>query len=53
MREAKAGARREEDRKLLRKFLIDSDAYEGRVRERLAAMEERNVSMVMGGATTI
>ncbi len=36
MREAKAEARREEDRKLLRKFLIDPDAYEGRVRERLA-----------------
>ncbi len=41
MREAKAEARREEDRKLLRKFLIDPDAYEARVRGRLAAMEER------------
>ena len=41
MREAKAEARKEEDRKLLRKFLIDPEAYEGRVRARLAAMEER------------
>ncbi len=41
VREAKAEARREEDRKLLRKFLIDPDTYEARVRGRLAAMEER------------
>ncbi len=41
MREAKAEARKEEDRKLLRKFLIDPEAYEGRVGARLAAMKER------------
>ncbi len=41
VREAKAEARREKDRKLLRKFLIDPEAYEGRVRVRLAGIEER------------
>ena len=30
VREAKAEARKEEDRKLLRKFLIDPEAYERR-----------------------
>ncbi len=41
VREAKAEARREEDRKLLRKFLIDPDAYEAEVRAALAKTKER------------
>lgn len=41
VRAARAEARREEDRKILRKFLIDPNSYERQVRERLAAMEER------------
>lgn len=41
VREAKAEARREEDRKLLRKFPIDPDAHEAEVRAALAKTKER------------
>ncbi len=41
MREAVAEARREEDRKLLRKFLLDPEAYEAEVRAALAKTKER------------
>ncbi len=41
VREAKAEARKEEDRKLLRKFLIGPEAYEKRVRAALIKTEER------------